>query len=299
MRIAYIILAHKLPDQLVRLVHKLNTAATMFFIHVDKKTDADAYRRMTEHLAIHDNVYFLDRHARYYGDYNHVRATLEGIHKILEFGMHYDYVLLLTGQDYPIKSNSQIQKVLQESGQKSFMEYFPLPDARWKGENGGFDRINYWHLHWRGWEFAVLKKNRFLRPFPNKAWFFLAKIFPFRRKLPGNLEWYGGSAYWCFTKECIEYINEFVQPKKEFVKFFEHVKIPEEIFFQTVLLNSPFKSQLVNDNLRYIVWSNSRHPAILGRENFKHFMSTNKLFARKFDITIDEVVLDMIDQATS
>ncbi len=83
------------------------------------------------------------------------------------------------------------------------------------------------------------------------------------------------------------------------LKFFKHVKIPEEIFFQTVLLNSSLKSRLRNDSLRYIVWSTSRHPAILRKQDFERFMETDKMFARKFDMTVDEGVLDMIDQMIS
>ena len=41
MKIAYIITAYKLPDLLVRLVQRLNTEETSFFIHVDKKTDEE------------------------------------------------------------------------------------------------------------------------------------------------------------------------------------------------------------------------------------------------------------------
>jgi len=62
LRIAYIILAHKLPGQLVRLVRKLNTKDTHFFIHVDKKTGDETYKGMTEPLREYENVFFLERH---------------------------------------------------------------------------------------------------------------------------------------------------------------------------------------------------------------------------------------------
>lgn len=299
MKIAYIILAHKLPEQVVRLVKKLNTSDATFFIHVDKKTPASSYREMTEALASFENVHFLKRYAIYYGDYNHVRATLEGIRRLVELCIPFDYVVLITGQDYPIKSNRQIETFLHDSGQKSFMEYFSLPDERWGDENGGLDRINYWHLHWRGWELPLMKRARSLLPMPEQIWSVLARLLPFQFRPPVNLKWFGGSSYWCLTRDCIEYVDELTKRNKRLVKFFEHIGIPGEIFFQTVLLNSPFKDQVVNDSLRYIVWPNARHPAILGKQHFDLFIGTNNLFARKFDITVDETVLDMIDKATS
>ncbi len=220
-RIAYIILAHKLPEQLVRLVRRLNTATTSFLVHFDKKADAESYRRMTEPLSRYENVHFLDRHARYYGDYNHVKATLEGIQKLSALGIQYDYVVLLTGQDYPIKSNSQIQRALQESGGQSFLEYFSLPnEEHWETGNGGLDRVYYWHLHWRGWEFAFLKKNRYLEPMPDWLWSALSAIFPIKRDFPWDFKLFGGSAYWCLARDCVEYINNFMRRNKAFVKVF-------------------------------------------------------------------------------
>ncbi len=196
-RIVYIILAHKLPEQLIRLVRRLQTATAFFLIHVDKKTDLKIYDRMVEALKGVENVRFLDRHARYYGDFNHVKATLNAIEKLSELGLQYDYLVLLTGQDYPIKSNDHIQRFLKESGGRSFLEYFSLPDeGHWKVDNGGLDRIYYWYLHWRGREFAFLKKNLHLWFLPDWLWNFLSLILPVKRGFPWNLDLYGGSAYW-------------------------------------------------------------------------------------------------------
>jgi hypothetical protein len=54
---------------------------------------------------------------------------------------------------------------------------------------------------------------------------------------------------------------------------------------------------MVNDNLRYIVWSISRHPAILHVPDLEKLAQTHCLFARKFDISIDPDILDRMDQA--
>lgn len=299
MNIAYIVLAHKLPEQVVRLVKKLNSPSATFLIHVDKKSAASIYRSIAEGLASWENVYFLKRHTIYYGDYGHVRATLEGIRKLIELHVSFDHVILLTGQDYPIKSNEEIETFLQESDQKSFIEYFPLPDERWGDEHGGLDRIDYWHLHWAGWELPLMKKVRSILPLPEPIWSGIVRVVPFRRQPPIDFRWFGGSAYWCLNRQCIEYVDELMRGNAGLEKYFAHIGIPGEIFFQTLLLNSPFKDQVVNKSLWYIAWSNTRHPAILNKQHFDLFMSTDNLFARKFDITVDETVLDMIDAATS
>src|SRR5262245_28261791 len=98
MSIAYIISAYKRPEQLVRLVSRLNSTTASFLIHIDKRTDDAIYRQMVAGLRQVTNVCFLERHTCYWGDFGHVRATLKGIHAICQFNLHCDYVALLTGQ---------------------------------------------------------------------------------------------------------------------------------------------------------------------------------------------------------
>ncbi len=295
MKIVYIILAHKLPEQLVRLVRRLSADETSFLVHVDRKTDYAIYRRMTDPLNSYQNVHFLERHLCNWGDFGHVEATLDGLRVILEMNLGCDYVILLTGQDYPIKPNNHIRDYLNASNENSFIEYFALPSDRWKSESGGLDRLTYWHFNWRGRRFALRKKGEFRYPLLARLWLHLADKPPIRRSLPKSTSVFGGSAYWCLTRDCIEYVDGFVRKNPRFVNFFRHVLLPEEIFFQTVILNSDFRNRIVNDSLRYIAWSRSPHPAILSDQDFESLISAPKLFARKFDMTINSNILDMID----
>lgn len=299
MKIAYIILAYKLPEQLVRLAHKLNTDTASFFIHVDKKTEDEIYKKMVKPLSAYKNVYFLKRHVCNWGDFGVVEATLDGIRESLGSELMYNYVILLTGQDYPIKSNRHIQKVLQKNAEKSFIEFFPLPSNRWEGEGGGMDRVTHWHFNWRGRRIAFTKGKRFFSPRLNSWWAAFVTALHLRPKVPKDLKLFGGSGVWCLTRDCVEYLNEFAQRNNRFVKFFKHVFAPDEIFFQTVLMNSHLKSRLVDDDLRYVLWNDSPHPKILGKQNFEEMINTDNLFARKFDMTVDADVLDMIDREIS
>ena len=282
MRIAYIILAHKLPEQLVRLVKKLNTDATSFIIHVDRKTDQKTYQKIVNALSPFENVYFLKRHVCNWGGFGHVQATLDGIREVFALNLQFDYAILLTGQDYPIKSNEIIEKSLEENNQNSFIEYFHLPNEIWENENGGLDRINYWHLNFLGEPRKI---------FPRFDLIYLKSIKRFKI--------FGGSSYWCLTRDCVKFIIEYLEQNDNFIKFWKYVRIPDEGFFQTLLLNSDYKGQLINDNFRYIVWSNSPHPEILGEQEYEQFITSNKLFARKFDVTVNSNILDMIDEATA
>ena len=77
-------------------------------------------------------------------------------------------------------------------------------------------------------------------------------------EFPRGYQPFFGSSYWCLTRECVTYVNAFVRENPDFVDFFKHLWIPDELFFQTIILNSPFKNRVVNDNLRCIDWSRCR-----------------------------------------
>ena len=62
-------------------------------------------------------------------------------------------------------------------------------------------------------------------------------------------------------------------------------------------MNSEFMHSTVNDNLRYIDWSEqAANPKILTELDFESLKNANSFFARKFDTEKDSEILDMIDE---
>ncbi|MBD2526707.1 beta-1,6-N-acetylglucosaminyltransferase [Nostoc sp. FACHB-133] len=283
MDIAYIISAYKYPQQLIRLVNKLNADKTSFLIHVDKKTNNKIYQEMVQGLSKYSNVCFLDRHKCYWGDFGHVLASIKGIKKIFDSNISCDYIILLTGQCYPIKSNKQIRDFLKQLNSHSLVNFSPLPNDAWiKGgeERGGMDRIEYFYL------------NLFNKRFPVS--FFQHQL---KRKFLKGFKPYGGSSYWCVSRELAEYINSFINHNPDFVDFFRNVLIPDEIFFQTIIMNSPFKEKIISNHMTYTLWKDySDHPEILGINHFNKLSQSSCLYARKFDATKDSQILDSIDK---
>lgn len=300
MKIAYIILAHKYPEQLTRLIHRLNTETSSFFIHIDQKADQEIYNQIVTQLSTLPNVYFLKRYNTYWGSFNLVKATFEGIKEIFLRRIDFDYVIFLSGQDYPIKSNSQIEKFLLKNEGKEFIEYQPLPGDNWKDENFtiNVDRIECWFINGRlvkhDWIALPPNSSLKLRAFLSLSSFLIRlNILRRKRKFPEGFKPFCGSAFWCFSKECAQYINNFIKQNPAFINFFKFAGISDEVFFQTIILNSPFKEQVINDDLKYVVWPG---PATLGKNDLENLINSSDLFARKFDATIDEEVLDLIDQ---
>jgi hypothetical protein len=272
-RIAYVISAYRRPDHLVRLVHRLAGPDVRFFVHVDQKTREETYRSMVEGLAgLGTTVTLLPRHACHWGGFGHVRASLKGLAAIAASRFDPDYVILLSGQDYPIKANAAIREFLAERDGRSSFLYFPLPTPNWSG--GGLPRFHNWHLRWRRVHVRL----------------------PRRRRLPLGLVPWGGSAYWIMSRRGYLVVQSFVSEHPEYVRFFEHVDIPDEIFFQTILLNSAVAAECDDIRLHYTEWDRTPAPAILTMEDYPHLVESPCLFARKFDPEVDAEVLDLIDE---
>lgn len=296
MKITYLITSYKLPEQLVRLVQQLNTDETSFFIHVDQKADHKIHKFIAEQLGAFRNVHLVKPIRCNWGEFDQVRIVLNGIQEIVESRHEYDYIIQLTGQCYPIKSNQHIQEFLKSHSGYSFLNYFTSPDPlaeKWE------ERFSYWHIIYRKWHFTFPRKDMFASPGLNNLWNFLANHLKFRRKIPGGMKSFFGGSHWCLSRDCVEYLYEFTLRNPKYVKFFsKFVQFPSEIFYQTILLNSPLKGTIINDDLFFIDFNNHKaHPVILKKDDFQRFMNTGNLFARKFDSSIDAEVLDLIDNA--
>jgi hypothetical protein len=272
MRFAFVISAYKNLSQVARLVRRLDREDAVFMIHVDKKTNDGQFVEVADKLVDLTSVHFLARHTCHWGGFGHVRATLKGIAALAERGFPLDYLILLTGQDYPIKPNAFIDRFFEEHRGKSFMLVDSLP-TEWWSPRGGLDRIEYRHLRIHGHHLRLPPKRRF----------------------PEGLQPYGGGAYWCLSREAVEYVSRFVAERPDVIAFFKHVDIPDEIFFHTVLMNSEFAHTVVNDHLRHIDWTRGPRPAILETADFEALARSPKLFARKFDVEHDEQILTLID----
>jgi hypothetical protein len=90
-----------------------------------------------------------------------------------------------------------------------------------------------------------------------------------------------------------------MRARPEIVRYFEHAYLPDELFFQTLLGESAHAASIVDDNLRYVDWSTTPAPKILTMDDLPALLASEKLFARKFDETVDADVLDALDERLS
>jgi hypothetical protein len=293
--VAYVISAFKLPAMLLRLVRRLDAPGTSVFIHVDARTSAPVHRAMTEPLADRPDVRFLPRHPCHWGDFGHVRATLEGLRALIASGGRFDYVVLLTGQDYPLRSNPEIAAALRRADGRVLMSCMPVPNEHWT--DGGSCRFEHWHFRIAG-RVASFPGAPFGDGRLGGVWSSLTRRLGLTRSFPGGMLPYGGSSYWMMPADCARYVHDWTDAHPDWVRFFHHVHVPDEIFFQSIVMNSPFRNRVEQDDLRYIDWrGKGDSPKVLTSDDFDALMGSDKLFARKFDPSVDRAVLDRIDRA--
>ena len=281
MKIAYIIHAYKLPSQLAQLVNSLISPDTYFFIHIDKKVEVLPFQQA---LANNKNVIWVKREYSNWGTVNCVQAVLNALFEALNHKEKFEYFYCLSGQDYPIKTPAYIESFFEKNKNMDFIKYTSLPNSSWKA--GGTHRYNRFHF--------IISKNRYIRRIVNAINFFLP-----RRKIPYNLKPFGGEFYLGLSRKSVAYLYDFIKNHPLYTPFFKYTYIPEEIFFQTILLNGPEEiiNNINNGVLTYVDWNNPKAglPAVLTSGDFKKLKSSNMLFARKFDISKNSEILKMID----
>src|SRR4029079_19603232 len=123
MKIGYIITAHTLPEHLVRLVRRLASDNARFFIHVDRRAPDAVMAAIERELGGRPDVQLLPRHPVHWASFGPVRAALEGVRALLDSPESLEYGVLLTGQDYPLRSPAQIESTLAGAGGRSFITY--------------------------------------------------------------------------------------------------------------------------------------------------------------------------------
>jgi len=276
MRIAILIVTYTSPIQTQRLIERLDNGQFDFYIHLDKKQDMDTHKNLFDV----PRVYFIkDRVDVRWGGYSTAKAAINGVKQIGSSGIKYDYISLISGQDYPIKPAWYIIETLQNNIGKQFIEYRSF-DTEWQE---AFARVDRFHFN----DLKIPGKYRFQNLF---------NFFVKRGKMPVDLKLYGVTTFWTLSPECALYVGNFLEKNKKFNRFLKYTWGTDEFIFQTVLMNSQYKDELTNTNHTLAEFPQGQaRPKFFTTEDFDKLIASEKFFARKFSIDIDENILDMID----
>lgn len=290
MKIAYLVFAYKNPQVLKKAIEALSSEDCAFFIHIDQKSRIEVFSQIKG-----ENVFFTEKRIPvYWAEFSGIEAILLLIRKALEAPRTYEYFVLLSGSDYPLRSREYIANFLKQNRSLEFINSVKMPN---EAAGKPISRINTLRV----------SSNRPASRFIVRA---LAKLGlaerDYRNHLMG-LEPYSGSTWWVLSREACQYISDFSECNPCMTKFFELVFSPEESFFHTILGNSKFRAR-IRRNVLFEDWSaGGAHPAMINDQHLKLFDAQEKvlcsdvygdgeaLFARKFsDDNLD--ILQRVDQ---
>jgi hypothetical protein len=277
MRFACLIVTYTAAEQTIRMIKKLDNGDFDFYIHLDKKVDINT------HSVLFDmpNVIFVkDRIDVKWAGFTIVQAAFSGLKEIAASGKKYEFINLLSGQDYPLKTADYISQFLstQVGRQLIICKDF---ETEW---TEALSRIHEYHF-----TDTVFKGRYILQHTIN---FFV------KRKPPANLRFYGvNSTFWTLSPECAFYVMNFVESDPKLCRFLKYTWGSDEFVFQTVIMNSPWKDQVLNNNFRYIDWTNGgSNPKVLVTEDYEKIITSDTIIGRKFNAAVDANILDLIDE---
>lgn len=261
---AYLIIAHNQFEILKLLLKKLDFKYHDFYILIDKKVDFpfSKFKNITKY----SNIYWINRINISWGDYSQIQAEINLIKQALK--KDYTFFHLLSGVDLPLKNAQDIYNFFEKNLDTEFIEIVQEPCSNFE------DRYKYYYL------LQKYSKNKIIY-FLNKCIVKLQIIFKINR-INSNYIYAKGANWFSISHKLANYI---VEQEKQIQKNFKFGYCVDEIFLQTIILNSNYQFNVINNNLRFTIWDENHisSPKVLTLEDYHLVIKSKALFARKFD----------------
>jgi hypothetical protein len=294
-RTAYVVLSHRNPDQVLRLIGVLaeGPGANVLVRHDPRRStlDEDEVERLGART-IRDEIDFA------WGDWSQLQLLLACLRRATE-EVDPDWLLVLSGQDYPLRPMAAIEADLAAE------EHDAMLGHAWELDTDGLPDppadeffLRYAYRHYPAPRAMPRLPGRLRR---------LAYV----RELPPPLRPQLGirrmrtpfhDRFKCFVSADWLTLNRralraIMDAPPDLRRYYRRVAIPSESFFATVLLNDS-SLRVARDNRRFVSFEAplTPHPETLTSADLDRLLASGCDFARKFDTEIDAEVLDALDE---
>ena len=297
-RVAYLVMSHALPDQVLRLVRTLrggSPAAPVLIHHDDRRSalDQGALGRLggVELVAPPTAVVW--------GWTSQLDMVLRCFAWLLE-RIEFDWVTTISGQDYPIRPLAQIEHDLIAGPYDGYVQGVEVPRPPWtrRPADEFSRRYHYRYRRIRPPGSRLRRAIHAARPvleLRDMPWGTLLGrrcATPFSPALPCR----AGSDWLTLSRPCVEAVAAAARLHPELLRHYRRVLLPTESFAHTVLHATP-GLRLSGDARRFTSWTpGALHPDVLGLADLERMLGSGADFARKFDMRIDAAVLDELDR---
>ena len=214
-----------------------------------------------------------------WSDISLVEQELFLFNKVIQSGIPYSRIHLISGQDMPIKSNDEIHDFFNKHIDVEFIEASFQPRF--------IKRIKYYHF------FVRKRRQSFIYEFLRRVLLVVQICIGVNRIRNLDLKLEFGSEWCSLTLGAVKYIAD-NYPK--YRKNFEYTTASDELYKQMLLKSAEDKFAISPmGNLRFIIFKdNHPSPEILSEKDYDAIINSNCMFARKFDYVKCPTIVDMI-----
>jgi len=319
MKVAFLILNHRDAPQLLRLIAALrhDLPDCQVVVHQDRFSFDISERA----LAAFGNTYLLtSREPIRWGDFTLVDAIWHSLEWMLE-NLEFDWVQLLSGQDYPIKPLAELPEYLATCGTDAFVRADPIHALATAAERRNRLRRYFYQYRPARQDSEPAALSTKLRRVLRKSTPLLADIVnnlqPFVQifKYPDGMPWrvgfraastpfsdnrpcWFGSVWMTLSAHAARALISAIHSRPEYVHYASRTVLPDESVTASLLCNDP-SVRVTNQSLHYVRWTDpkSGHPDLLSTRDLDGLLAADGYFARKFDIESDAEILDRLDHA--
>lgn len=284
-KIAYLVIAYMDPEQLRRLTARLVRTSDVF-VHINASVDAAPFQRALSDMNGQGKVFFSkERYRVVWGGYSILQATFSMMEQAFQQDT-YDRFVLLTGLDYPIRSDEEIQTFFLSNANTEYIH----ADAV-SGEQFG-------HLYYHASrDHRILHKcfqayEKILRKFGKKG---KKDYVVYHGK---EYQLYGIAPKWALSGACAFWLLDFYKNNRGFNRYFQLMHAPDDFYVATVLFQSEFRNSIESrEDIFRIMWlPDDRGAKILDQEDCEELKGGSCLYAKKFQSGYSEELIRLLDE---
>jgi hypothetical protein len=287
--VVYIVISHRNPEQVVRLVRVLREGPSS---RVLVRHDPRGERLERKQIEAAGGEPLEDRIKTRWGGWSQLKLILACLR---EAAVRHDpdWVLILSGQDYPLRPLADIEADLDASPVDARLGAVRQVETRLPaaGEDEFFLRCRYRHYARPRVIPSSLPSS--IRPLAYARE--LPPLFGVRRIEPAPLTFFASADWLTLGRSGVRTVLGASEDRR-LMRHFRRVAIPSESFFASVLLANPALI-VERDNRRFASFAQgAAHPDTLTSRDYDRLLASGADFARKFDATAEPRLLDMLDE---
>jgi hypothetical protein len=287
--VVYVVISHRNPEQVVRLVRVLREGpAARVLVRHDQRGE----RLERERIEAAGGEPVEDRIKSRWGSWSQLRLIVSCLREAA--ARHDpDWVLVLSGQDYPLRPLADIEADLGASPADARLGSVREVETHRPatGDDEFFLRCRY--RHYTRPRVFPSSLPRSLRPLAYAR--DLPPLVGVRRIERAPLTLFASADWLTLGRAAIRAVLG-ASENRRLMRYFRRVAVPSESFFASVLLGDP--SLIVErDNRRFSSFTHgAAHPDTLTSEDYDRLLASGADFARKFDAAVEPGVLDLLDE---